>query len=60
MAQDGLVTATNGRDIGMQVETICTHGDTPGSHELTRRIREALERSGVRITAVGAQQPLRA
>jgi UPF0271 protein len=55
MARDGLVTASNGQDLAMRVDTICTHGDTAGSHELTRRIRHALERSDVLIKAVGAQ-----
>lgn len=55
MAQEGLVSATSGREIPMRVDTICTHGDTPGSHELTRRIREALERAGVSVRAVGAR-----
>ena len=53
MAQEGVVTATNGRDIPMRVDTICTHGDTPGSHELTRELRDALERAGVSVRAVG-------
>jgi UPF0271 protein len=56
MAQEGVVTASDGRDISMRVDTICTHGDTPGSHELTRRIREQLERSGVGVRAVGASR----
>jgi UPF0271 protein len=54
MAREGLVTATNGRDVPMRVDTICTHGDTPGSHELTRRIRVALESAGLTVRAVGA------
>lgn len=58
MAQEGVVTAMNGQDLPMRVDTICTHGDTPGSHELTRRIRDALERAGVRVRAVGAQRSL--
>lgn len=58
MAQEGLVTAVNGRDVLMRVDTICTHGDTPGSHELTRRIRDALERAGVSLRAVGEQRAL--
>jgi 5-oxoprolinase (ATP-hydrolysing) subunit A len=58
MAQDGVVLASNSRDIPMRVDTICTHGDTPGSHELTRRIRAALERAGVSVRAVGAQHSL--
>ena len=55
MAQEGVVTATTGRDIPMRVDTICTHGDTPGSHELTRQIRDALERAGVSVRAVGGR-----
>jgi UPF0271 protein len=53
MARDGVVTATNGRDIPMRVKTICTHGDTPGSHELTRLLRDGLEREGIVVRAVG-------
>jgi 5-oxoprolinase (ATP-hydrolysing) subunit A len=49
MARDELVTATNGEDIAMYVRTICTHGDTPGAHELTRLLRAGLERDGVKV-----------
>lgn len=49
MARDEVVTATNGEDIQMYVRTICTHGDTPGSHELTRLLRAGLERDGVKV-----------
>ena len=49
MARDGVVTAANGSEIAMQVRTICTHGDTPGSHELTRQLREQLERADVHV-----------
>jgi len=60
MARDGVVTATDGSDIPMPVDTICTHGDTPGSHELTRQLREGLERAGVAVRAVGAFLGVRA
>jgi len=53
MARDEVVTATNGEDIPMYVRTICTHGDTPGSHDLTRLLREGLEREGIKVRAVG-------
>ena len=49
MARDEVVTATNGEDIPMYVRTICTHGDTPGAHELTRLLRAGLERDGVKV-----------
>ena len=49
MAREGLVRAIDGVDIPMQVETICTHGDTPGANDLTRRIRAALDQSGISV-----------
>ncbi len=53
MARDGVVTAADGREVAMRVQTICTHGDTPGSHELIRRLREGLEAAGLTVRAVG-------
>jgi lactam utilization protein B len=54
MARDEVVNTTNGQDIPMYVRTICTHGDTQGSHELTRLLREGLEREGIKVRAVGS------
>jgi 5-oxoprolinase (ATP-hydrolysing) subunit A len=51
MARDGVVRATNGSDIAMRIDTICTHGDTPGSHDLTRQLRAGLEADGITILA---------
>jgi 5-oxoprolinase (ATP-hydrolysing) subunit A len=53
MAREGVVRASDGSDIPMRVDTICTHGDTPGSHELTRQLRVGLEAAGLTIRAVG-------
>jgi len=53
MARDEVVTASNGEAVPMYVKTICTHGDTPGSHELTRLLRAGLEREGIAVRAVG-------
>jgi UPF0271 protein len=52
MAVDGRVAATDGSEMVMQVETICTHGDTPGAQALTRALRAGLERAGVAIAPV--------
>ena len=49
MAVDGRVTAIDGSEIVIHVETICTHGDTPGAQALTRALRAGLERAGVAI-----------
>ncbi|MEO8076841.1 MAG: 5-oxoprolinase subunit PxpA [Acidobacteriota bacterium] len=49
MAVEGRVIATDGSEIPVRVETLCTHGDTPGAPELTRGLRAGLERAGVAI-----------
>jgi UPF0271 protein len=52
MATEGKVTASDGSEIPMRVQTICTHGDTPGAQELTRAIRAGLARAGVTVAPV--------
>jgi UPF0271 protein len=54
MAREGVVRSTDGSDIAIRIDTMCTHGDTPGAHELTRRIRLGLELEGVTVHAIGA------
>jgi UPF0271 protein len=49
MAIEGKVTANDGSDVDLQVETICAHGDTPGAQELTRAIRDGLARAGIEV-----------
>ncbi len=53
MARERVVRAIDGADIPLPVSTICTHGDTPGAEVLVRRLREALERDGVRVQPFG-------
>jgi UPF0271 protein len=57
MAVDGRVAAIDGAEIVMHVETICTHGDTPGAQALTRALRAGLERAGVAIAPVAGSPP---
>ena len=52
MATEGRVIAADGSEIPMRVQTICTHGDTPGAQELARAIRAGLERAGVAVAPV--------
>jgi 5-oxoprolinase (ATP-hydrolysing) subunit A len=52
MVTEGKIIASDGSEIPIRVQTLCTHGDTPGAHELTRAIREGLERAGVTIAPV--------
>ena len=52
MITDGRVTAIDGSEVSLIVDTLCVHGDTPGAHELTRRLRADLERHGIDVRPV--------
>ena len=43
------VTAVDGTVIGIEADSICVHGDTPGALQLARAVRRALEDSGVAV-----------
>ena len=55
MAAERTVVAVDGSVVGLEVDTICVHGDTRGAADLAARIRRALEAAGVLVKAVGAQ-----
>ena len=52
MVIDGRVLATDGSEIALRIDSLCTHGDTPGAGELTRAVRAGLEAAGVTIAPV--------
>jgi len=54
MAVERSVTAIDGSTLSLDVETICLHGDTPGSDGLAARLRAGLEAAGVIVQAIGA------
>lgn len=43
----GMVKAITGKEIRIEVDTICLHGDTPGAGAIARRVRERLEAAGI-------------
>lgn len=49
MVVEGRVTATDGSDVALQVDTLCTHGDTQGAAALTAALRAGLEQHGVSV-----------
>jgi 5-oxoprolinase (ATP-hydrolysing) subunit A len=53
MATDGVVEALDGSPLRVRADSLCVHGDTPGAAELARRVRAALQRAGVELTAFG-------
>ena len=54
LVQDERVTAVDGSEIPMHVDTLCIHGDTPGAAELTRALAAGLARAGIAVAAVAA------
>jgi len=49
MAMEGKVRTLDGVDVDISVQTICCHGDTPGSDRIVRAVREALEKAGCQV-----------
>ena len=54
MVRESRVTARDGADLPLKVDTICVHGDTPGAASLARALRAGLDDAGVRIAPAGA------
>jgi 5-oxoprolinase (ATP-hydrolysing) subunit A len=46
MAMEGKVRTITGKVIGAKVETICIHGDSPGSDKIVAAVREGLVKAG--------------
>ena len=53
MVKDRTVVAIDGSVVSLEADTICVHGDTPGSDDLAARIRAGLEAAGVTVKAIG-------
>jgi len=54
MVKEQSIVAVDGKTIPIEADTICVHGDTPGSDVLAAKIRAGLESAGVSVKAVGA------
>jgi 5-oxoprolinase (ATP-hydrolysing) subunit A len=54
MVKERSVVAVDGTVVPLDVETICVHGDTPGSDQLAAKIRAGFEAAGITVRAVGA------
>jgi 5-oxoprolinase (ATP-hydrolysing) subunit A len=53
MVRDRTVVAIDGSVVPLEADTICVHGDTPGSDDLAAKIRAGLEAAGVTVKAIG-------
>jgi UPF0271 protein len=48
------VVAIDGSTVPLEADTICVHGDTPGSDALAATIRAGFDAAGVTVRAIGA------
>jgi 5-oxoprolinase (ATP-hydrolysing) subunit A len=55
LVRDRVVTAVDGSDLSLRVDTICVHGDTDGADVLAARLRAGLEAAGIDIRAVASR-----
>jgi UPF0271 protein len=49
MALEGKVSGRDGRDVAIQADTVCIHGDQPKALTFARRLREALAGAGIEV-----------
>jgi UPF0271 protein len=54
MVTERHVVAMDGTAVPLDADTICVHGDTPGSDALAAQIRAGFEAAGVTVKAIGA------
>ncbi len=53
MVKERSVTASDGSVVPLDADTICVHGDTPGSDHLAATLRAGFEAAGVTVKAIG-------
>ncbi len=49
--REHVVLAVDGKEIAIQADTVCLHGDTPEAVEFALKLRERLAAAGVEVTA---------
>lgn len=54
MVKERTVVAIDGTVVPLEADTICVHGDTPGSDDLAARIRAGFEAAGITVKPVAA------
>ncbi|OBG28508.1 LamB/YcsF family protein [Mycobacterium sp. 852002-51057_SCH5723018] len=47
MASSGRVTAIDGTEIAVSVESVCVHGDSPGAVQIATAVRDRLKAAGI-------------
>ena len=51
MVTTGEVTAVDGTQLAVSVESVCVHGDSPGAVQIATAVRDQLKAAGIEIKA---------
>lgn len=54
MVKFGKVKAVTGREIGIEADSVCVHGDSPKALEFVKKINAALSGEGICVAAMGS------
>lgn len=52
IALGGIITAHDGTEVKLTAQTICIHGDTPGSVQIAPAVARTLHEAGVKVSAL--------
>lgn len=52
MVKEGKVLSQQGKEVAIQADTVCIHGDGPHALVFARKIRESLQQAGILVQAV--------
>jgi UPF0271 protein len=52
----GSVAVRGGREIAIEAQTICIHGDTPGAVKIAAAVAQRLKAAGIRLAPLGSLQ----
>lgn len=55
IAQRGIVTAHDGTEVNLTAQTICIHGDTPGSVQIAAAVARTLRQAGVDLSGLAVE-----
>ena len=53
MVEKGTVTAITGKEIPLQADSVCVHGDSPKALNFVQKIRTAFQTAGIQIAPLG-------
>jgi UPF0271 protein len=52
MIKDKKVITHDGKEVSIEADTICIHGDTPGAPELAKAIVEACNKNDIQVLPI--------